>query len=163
MKISSLIFFKEINIQHHSVLLKSQSFFRFIRPHSFCVRNLCCVNYLITIQIQSWIKLECCVHTCPNCSGFNLCGRINLRPAEHLIVLEIRTTRIYCRINAPEWQLVSSMLFFCDTIKINYENYECFSGQHWEIVNLPFIRVIVRERRLLCSFYTETLYVIFNQ
>ena len=53
-------------------------FFIVLRPHSFCV------NYLITIQIQSSIKLECCVHDCPNCSVFNLCGRIKLHPGEHL-------------------------------------------------------------------------------
>ena len=51
----------------------------FIRLHSFCV------NYLITIQIQSGIKLECCVHTCPNCSWVDLSGRKKMRPAEHLV------------------------------------------------------------------------------
>ena len=84
---SSNIYFEGINIQQQSVLLKSKIFFfKFIRPHSFCVRNLCCVNYLITIQIQSCIKLECCVHICPDCSGFDLCGRIKLHPAKHLVI-----------------------------------------------------------------------------
>ena len=33
------------------------------------------------------MQLECCVHTCPNRSGFNLCGRIKLHPAEHLVLI----------------------------------------------------------------------------
>ena len=59
--------------------------FKFIRLHSFCVRNLCCVNYLITIQIQSCIQFECCVHTSPNRSGFDLWSRIKLPPVGNLV------------------------------------------------------------------------------
>ena len=61
---------------------------RFVRfLHLFCVRNPYVKN-LMTIQIQSCIKLiECCVHNCPNCSGFDLCGCIKLRPAEHLVII----------------------------------------------------------------------------
>ena len=58
---------------------------KFNRPHSFCVRTIGCVNYLITIQIKSCIKLECRVHTCLNCSEFDLCRCMKLCPADHLV------------------------------------------------------------------------------
>ena len=64
---------------------------RFVRYwYLFCVRNSYYVKNLIAIQIQSCIKLECCGHTCPNCSGFNFCGRIKLCPTEHLVAISFR-------------------------------------------------------------------------
>ena len=35
--------------------------------------------------ISDSFKLEHCDQICPNCSGFDHCGRIKLRPAEHLV------------------------------------------------------------------------------
>ena len=52
---------------------------------------LSCVNPIITIKIQSCIKLEFCVHIFPNCSGFNLysywCIYIYKRTCTHVAVL----------------------------------------------------------------------------
>ena len=65
--------------------------YRFVRSwHLFCVRNSYYVKNFITIQIQSCIKLECCVHTWLNCSGLDFCGRIKVCPVEHLVIIYIK-------------------------------------------------------------------------
>ena len=69
---------------------------RFVRSwRLFCVRNSYYVKNLIAIQIQSCIKLECCIHTCPNGSRFNFCGRIKLGPAEQLVIVHSYVVLLY--------------------------------------------------------------------
>mgnify|MGYP007077659167 CR=1 FL=1 len=108
-KISSNIFLRGLlfnSIVNCSKAIKN--IFKFIKPHSFCVRNFCCVNYLITIQIQC-CKLECCVHTCLNCSGFNLCSRIKLQHVEHLVY--------FC---APFMDIMFSGLCVCLSVRSSF-------------------------------------------
>lgn len=49
------------------------------------IKVLSCVKCLTVIKIQSSIKLERAVHTCPVCSGIDPCSHIQLCPVKHFI------------------------------------------------------------------------------
>lgn len=60
------------------------------RCHVNSCQNLNCVKHLITYQIQNYIKLNWCVHTCSNCLRFDLCGLIKLHSMKHFIHTTLR-------------------------------------------------------------------------
>ena len=50
------------------------------------ILSLCQISNFNQNSNQSCIKFEWCAFPCLNCSGFDLCGRIKLRPAKHFII-----------------------------------------------------------------------------
>ena len=63
--------------------------FSFVRPFTtfiLCQKPILCQKFDHNLNSDS-IKLKNCVQTCPNCSGFDLCGCIRLRSPKHFIIL----------------------------------------------------------------------------
>ena len=57
------------------------------------------------------IKLEYCVQICPNCSGFDHCGRIRLRSAKHFLFLLYKNhSLIVYRLKVMKMGLASELL-----------------------------------------------------